>query len=92
MVSNGLIVGHALTVTDPALDEALNIGTVIEGTLGEVLTLTWVSSDVRDTFAEQMHAALGQISDQLRVERSAQRGRDLDAKLPLPQETLRSVF
>ncbi len=88
----GSVLGHVLTVPMEALGAALEAGDIVDATLREVLGMPWVNSDERDVFAQQMDQALGQVDDQLRAERSAQRSRDLDARLPLPQETLRSVF
>ena len=88
----GSVLGHVLTVPMEALAAALDAGDIVDATLREVLGMPWVNSDERDVFAQQMDQALGQVDDQLRAERSAQRSRDLDARLPLPQETLRSVF
>lgn len=92
VVASGHILGHVLTVSKDALDGALEAGGVLEATLEEVLGMPWVNSDERDVFAQQMDQALGELTGRLAQERSAQRSRDLEARLPPAEEICRTVF
>ncbi|ARQ89186.1 nucleotide-binding protein [Stenotrophomonas maltophilia] len=80
------VVGHVLTVPEPALEQALGEGTVWGASLAEVLSWPWVDSDARDPFSTLMDAALLQSTKKLAQERSAQRAIDLDHLLPKPCE------
>lgn len=92
VVAGGYILGHVLTVSKDALDGALEAGDVLDATLNEVLGMPWVNADEREVFARQMDQALGQLAGRLAQERSAQRSRDLDARLPPGKEITRTVF
>lgn len=82
----GKMVGHVLTVPEPALEQALGEGTVWKASLGEVLSWPWVDSDAREPFSTLMEAALLRSTRKLGQERSAQRAVDLDNLLPKPCE------
>ncbi|MBV6852693.1 nucleotide-binding protein [Xanthomonas campestris pv. mirabilis] len=92
VVAEGRVLGHVLTVPTEALGAALEAGDVLDATLNEVLGMPWVNSDKRDVFAQQMDQALGELAGRLAQERSAQRSRDLDAKLPPARESTRTPF
>lgn len=92
VVLDGLVLGHVLTVPKTILDRALDLGGVLEATLVEMLTWPWSDSGTRDEFAAQMDMAISNLAKRLSQERSAQRGRDLDANLPPSQEKTRVVF
>lgn len=91
VVAEGLIEGHVLTVADEKLAEALEKGLVIEATLYQSLTLPWSCIDAREAFALPMSAALVALSRKLESERSAQRMRDFDARLPPPNGAYEAV-
>lgn len=92
VVAGGHIVGHVLTVSNDALGGALETGDVLDATLNEVLGIPWVNIDEREVFSRQMDQALSELTGRLAQERSAQRSRDLEARLPAAEEVTRTVF
>lgn len=92
VLADGQILGHVLTVPRDALDGALEAGDVLDATLNEVLGMPWVNTDEREGFSRQMNQALSELTGRLAQERSAQRSRDLEARLPPAEESTRTVF
>jgi hypothetical protein len=88
----GSVLGHVLTVPMEALGAALEAGDIVDATLREVLGMPWVNSDERNVFAQQMDKALSELAACLAQERSAQRARDLGARLPPAEGRTRAVF
>lgn len=91
-VADGCVLGHVLTAPEGTLNAALDAGNIFDATLNEALRLPWVTSDERNVFAQQMEQALSELAARLVQERSAQRSRDLDARLPPAEESTRTVF
>ncbi|MGV7165011.1 hypothetical protein [Xanthomonas citri] len=58
------------------------VGEMWTATLEEALQERWVDNEARDPFSKAMDTALGELTRHLAQERSAQRSRDLDDKLP----------
>jgi len=92
VVKDGLVMGHVLTIPEMVLAQGLDAGGIVEATLGDVLMWPWADGSARDAFAVQIDTAFSDFTKQLGQERSAQRMRDLDEKLPPPEETMKSVF
>lgn len=82
VVAEELVVGHVLTVPEPVLNLAFEAGTVAEGALSEALRWGWASSNERDLFAGVMDEAISALAESMGYERSAQRLRELDMRLP----------
>ncbi|UYK83755.1 nucleotide-binding protein [Xanthomonas sacchari] len=61
-------------------------------TLEEALQEPWVNNEARDRFSDEMDTALGGLMLQLAQERSMQRSRDLDDKLPPATVLSRTPF
>lgn len=80
---DGHVAGHVLTAKQDALYWALGAGVVVEGSLSEALTWPWASGNERDLFAAEMDAAITALSSSMNIERSAQRARELDKRLPV---------
>lgn len=91
VVVDGCVLGHVLTVPADALDVALEAGDILDATLNEVLGMHWVNANEREVFARQMDRALGELTGRLPQERSGERSRDLDARLPTAEESTRTV-
>ncbi len=89
---NGLVVGHVLVADEGALVDALQSGDVLHASLDDVLVLPWSDNGARSPFAAQMESVFSDFVKQLSSEASAQRMRDLDARLPPPQKSSRTVF
>lgn len=83
---NGLIGGHVLAADKGALVDALQSGDVLRASLNDVLVLPWSDNDARSPFAAQIESVISDRIRQLSQEASAQRMRDLDGRLPPPQE------
>lgn len=89
---NGLVVGHVLAADEGVLVDALNSGNVLRASLKDVLVLPWSDNDARSPFAAQIESVFSDFVKQLSREASAQRMRDLDGRLPPPQESSRTVL
>ncbi|MBO9879591.1 nucleotide-binding protein [Xanthomonas sp. D99] len=61
---------------------AHKVGEVWTATLEEALQEPWANNDARDPFSEAMDTALGELTRHVAQERSAQRSRDLEDRLP----------
>ncbi|MCC5072014.1 nucleotide-binding protein [Xanthomonas campestris] len=79
----------AVTAADKASDANMaypeigpEVGEVWTAILEEALREPWANSEIRGPFSEAMDTALGELTRHLAQERSAQRSRDLDDKLP----------
>jgi len=92
VVADGCISGHVLTVSADVLNGALEAGGVLDGTLNEVLGMPWLNTDERDVFSRQMDQSINELTGRLTQERSAQRSRDLEARLPPAEEIIRTAF
>ncbi|MEC3888871.1 nucleotide-binding protein [Xanthomonas campestris] len=88
----------AVTAADKASDGNVpypeigpEVGEVWTATLEEALREPWANNEARDPFSEAMDTALGELMRHLAQERSAQRSRDLEDRLPpaivLPRTT-----
>lgn len=80
VVDQGLVVGHVLTVDEPALLTALDAGEVWEATVEEALSHLWVDRESREPFEEAFEGVLSGMEDRLRHAKSAQRQADLQAR------------
>jgi len=89
---NGLVVGHVLAADEGALADALQSGDILRASLNDVLSLPWIDHATRLPFAAQIESVFSDFIKLLSREASAQRTRDLDGRLPPPQESSRTVF
>lgn len=91
LVSNR-VMGHVLVADEAALGDALQFGEVLHASLSEVLTLPWCGNDERSPYAAQIESVFSDLRKRLSQESSAQRMRDIDGRLPPPQDSNRTAF
>ncbi|UKE46224.1 hypothetical protein [Xanthomonas cerealis] len=78
-----LVIGHVLSVSHEALLEALESSGVRDGTFAAAMTWPWASSEARDSFNMELEKAMTEFLADSRTQRSRQRMRDLELRLPM---------
>ena len=80
VIEQGRVVGHVLTVDEPALLKALDAGDVWEATVEEALAALWVDREHREPFDSAFRIALNNMDVALSKAQAAQRETDLMAR------------